>query len=194
MANLQVPTPSAAVRQVIGSASSGEFAYLNGPRWSPDGTRLAVINATGGLSILKADGSGERVISDKLDFFSPSWSPDGRRLAFYRGVDPAERFKDRPCTIRAWVIDADGTHERRLEPIGDGCDYAPVWSPDGTRLAYSLIPSGPASTGLSFRLSIVMVDGGGPVVTLPDTKFGTWQPLAVPLPPAPSFAPVSPAP
>ena len=34
---------------------------------------------------------------------------------------------------------ADGTNERRLEPLVEGCVLPPMWSPDGTRLAGLLI-------------------------------------------------------
>ena len=42
------------------------------------------------------------------------WSPDGQQVAFHRTVDPSEYVHDRPCTVRTWIIDADGTDERQL--------------------------------------------------------------------------------
>jgi Tol biopolymer transport system component len=76
-----------------GSGSGGQ------PQWSPDGTQLAVAAVPGGfvgdaegIYIVQADGSGERVLTERAG--NPTWSPDGRRLAFHRSIvqmpdDPA---------------------------------------------------------------------------------------------------------
>ncbi len=115
---------------------------------------------------------------------TPRWSPDGKRLAFHRMVDPSEYWKDRPCTMRVWVIDADGTDERRLDPLVDGCVLPPIWSPDGTRL----VEPADRSDEL-FHLGVVAADGDEPAGRLPSTSYGaSWQPVAAPLPPAPSFS------
>jgi len=159
-----------------------------GPQWSPDGTQLVSLNETGGIVIMQADGSGQRVVSTEGDgTSSPVWSPDGRQLAYYRGVDPADCFQDRTCTVRTWVIDADGTDERRLDPVGDGRDLPVSWSPDGTRLAVLVMGMPPADPSQQFHLSMIALDGSAPIVTLGDATSGSWQPVAAPLPPAPSF-------
>ena len=90
-----------------------------------------------GIYIVKADGSGQRLLAERAG--NPTWSPDGQQLAFHRTVDPSEYVHDRPCTVRTWIIDADGSDERQLDEIGDGCGAPPLWSPDGTRLASVLI-------------------------------------------------------
>ena len=80
---------------------------------------------------------------------------------------------------------SDGSDNRRLEPVGDGCDLPVSWSPDGTRLAVLLIDM--VDPSHAFHLSMITLDGSEPVVTLPDATSGTWQPVAAPLPPPPSF-------
>lgn len=82
--------------------------------------------------------------------------------------------------MRIWVINADGSGERQLDPLTDGCDSAPRWSPDGTRLLASLIVDN------AFHVGVVSVDGTEPPVILPDGG-ASWQPVVAPLPPAPSF-------
>jgi Tol biopolymer transport system component len=172
--------------------------YLTEPRWSPDGSELAVAKATDGLVqtgflVVRADGSGQRL--EVEDAGNPEWSPDGQRFAFHRTVDPSEYVHDRPCTVRTWIVDSDGSEERELAEVGDGCAAPPVWSPDGTRLASVLIvhmPDDPpmietadSSFSVPFHLGIVTVDGSRPPVVLPDA-YGSWQPVAAPLPRAAS--------
>ena len=64
-----------------------------GPRWAPDGRRLAFVGqgAEGaGLMVSEADGSGARFLAPIVDTNHPlpsaaesvAWSPDGRRIAF----------------------------------------------------------------------------------------------------------------
>jgi Tol biopolymer transport system component len=169
------------------------------PRWSPDGTELAMVASTTGffigederIYIVEADGSGEQLLTEQAG--NPQWSPDGQRLAFQRVVDPSERWNDRPCTVRTWIVDADGTNERELADIEDGCDYPAVWSPDGTRLAVNLLTPVPFDATTSWRLGVVSVDGTEPPILVGGDATGvSWQPVAAPLPPAPSFPSGSP--
>ncbi len=114
---------------------------LGDPGGLQTGTELAAVSGTRDIVVVKPDGSEPRVVAEEA--FNPAWSPDGRRLAFHRNVDPAEYFQGRPCTARAWVVDADGTNERQLDPLVEGCAPPPLWSPDGTRLAGLLIVATP---------------------------------------------------
>jgi len=173
--------------------TAGDLAHSGASiQWSPDGTELATVSQSGDVIVIKPDGSGSRVLARRG--YDPRWSPDGRRLAFHRAVEPAEYFEERPCTARIWVIDADGTNERRLEDLGDGCDAAPSWSPDGTRLSASLIASTSTQPNRGFHLGIITIDGSSPTVILRDGPAVSWQPVAAPLPAAPSFPSGSTAP
>lgn len=57
----------------------------------------------------------------------PSVSPDGRRLAFH---------SNRDGTNQVYVVDADGSHLRRLTDHPSG-SLTPKWSPDGKTLVYT---------------------------------------------------------
>lgn len=96
-------------------------------------------------------------------------------------MGPAEYLNGRPCTVRTWLVDADGSNERQLDELGDGCDFGPAWSPDGTRLFSSWIDTDPANPdAFPFHLSVVTVDGSKPPVHLPDTGGASWQPVTLP--------------
>jgi hypothetical protein len=58
----------------------------SGPRWSPDGRRLAYLHR-GNLWIMEANGSHKTRITSQAPRYAdarPSWSPNGRYLAFVR--------------------------------------------------------------------------------------------------------------
>ncbi len=168
------------------------------PRWSPDGTELAASAGTndncveydsGTLDVftVRADGSSQRALAaEAAKEYIPTWSPTGERLAFTRLVDPAEWKNDRPCTTSTWVVDADGSNERRLEGFGPD-PVPPLWSPDGTRIS----GAGPTQDSARLGLYFVTVDASSPLVIVEvnnDLGGGSWQPFAVPFPLAPAVA------
>jgi Tol biopolymer transport system component len=121
---------------------SGDERY---PTFSPDGTQIAfrhgddLVEPSGDeeVYVMNADGTNVRRLTANADFDSAAaWSPDGRWLAFERapadtltpGVEPQE--KD------IYVMRPDGTDVHRLTD-SPGLDEGPVWSPDGTKIAFS---------------------------------------------------------
>jgi Tol biopolymer transport system component len=172
--------PPAAGRRIGPELGTDLSAVLTPPRWSPDGSALVVASAwtfsgTPSIHVVAADGSGQPLSIE--DALNPAWSPDGGQIAFQRKVDPSEYFDDRPCTVRTWLVDADGSNERSLEELGDGCDVGPAWSPDGTRLASLWIDTDPSNPDPGpFYLSVVTVDGSEPPVHILDTGGASWQP------------------
>jgi len=102
--------------------------------WSPDGSRLVFMAyrfLRTRVSVVNADGSGERLIADEAD--EPSWSPDGRKLAYLAYV-PVDGYA--VPVLR--VARADGTD---ANVIVRGTRDLPIsglsWSPDSREIAYA---------------------------------------------------------
>jgi TolB protein len=83
---------------------------------------------------MRADGSHEHAITEDEDDNYPNISPNGRRIIFERVPEPGD-------DIEIYVMRADGTHARPLTD-NDHADFAPVFSPDGKKIAWDGGPLG----------------------------------------------------
>lgn len=126
---------------------AGPIAEVPGP-FSPDGSRLLLsravfsnsgkIDATAsGVFVRDLETSRERrLIADGGD---AAFSPDGRRVAFVTTRDRNGELNYGDSTNPAselYVMQADGTHQRRLTHTKDLNEANPSWLPTGKRLAY----------------------------------------------------------
>lgn len=117
------------------------------PAWSPAGTQIAFIRPEegpyedAGLYTMTADGGGAHKVLDLPGrVLSPSWSPDGSTIAFtYRAReardDPGPG--ELPYTYSGpniYAVSVTGGGPVRL--TDSGTDQDPVWSPDGTTIAF----------------------------------------------------------
>lgn len=59
-----------------------------------------------------------------------------------------------------WVVEADGSHRRRLTDSGQGIDYSPTWSPDGKRVAFRTTRGSPSRPDPS-NIFVINADGSG---------------------------------
>ncbi len=142
------------------------------PSWSPDGSSIAygVLDDRGSrVEVIRLDGTGApRVLPGGAPRFSPA---DGRLLLV--GVEegaPALVLVDPALGSRKILVTAGGT-------IGH-----PVWSPDGSRIAYFVTMAGSDELrvrslidGSDRRLAVAAPRADGPVAWSPD---GRW--IAVP--------------
>lgn len=105
------------------------------PAWSPDGTQIAFVRGNGSLHVVNTDGSGDRQLdSSSYAFYSgPEWSPDGTKIVFVK----SDREKShRICADgELHMVSPDGSDLVRLTD-DDAYDFAPAWSPDGSRIAF----------------------------------------------------------
>ncbi len=109
-------------RQIFLSPKGNSFAYLR-----PEGGSSTIGLYVGDLSIrFSARILPIRSLTQRGIYSEPSWSPDGRRLAIT--VQTA-------YDLDIYTIKLDGSNPTSLTRQGS-YDFWPVWSPDGTYLAF----------------------------------------------------------
>ncbi|GAA4572262.1 S9 family peptidase [Micromonospora coerulea] len=146
------------------------------PRWSPDGSRLAVCRA-GELWVLDAASGAGRPLHGATAA-EPTWSPDGTRLAYTRvelveSPDGSRVDALSGLYLRHRQVEVVGHDRRPLWTFRNG--YGPRWSPDGMRLGFLTTRFGP-------RPDLCWVDaaGSGPVTRVTDgagpVRGFAWSP------------------
>jgi TolB protein len=132
-------------RELMGNFPGMSFA----PRFSPDGTRVAMSLAQDGrTNLYEMDVRGRalhRLTNSPAIDTSPCYSNDGTQIVFN---------SDRGGTQQLYVMPSGGGGERRIS-YGDGRYATPVWSPRGDYIAFTKI------TGGSFGIGIMRPDGSG---------------------------------
>lgn len=135
------------------------------PVWSPDGDRIAFLRRTDDVDqvwvLPLAGGEAERLTDLPLGAGAPVWSPDGTRLAFSAPVDAGrsagatdDRAGSGPVVSESVLFKMDGAGflggvrqhlhvvevaSGRVQQVtrGDWMVEEPVWSPNGTELAFA---------------------------------------------------------
>ena len=136
---------------VVNPDGSGQRQLPGGgayPAWTSDGNYLGFVNT----SVSWMDALGGSVHQVPVDFgngdFNPTWSPDAQTVAVAQGGGS-----------RIEVINVDGSNWRFIGP-SCSCDYeTPAWSPDGTKIAYSLRTFGGSSD--TADIHVINADGTG---------------------------------
>lgn len=126
--------------------------------WSPDGRRILFVTQDSAgrwhLWLVNADGTKARIIARDIDIegigtgssYRSLWSPDSRKIAFSIGT--LEHGQVVVHDVRTGVKRALWTGRK-----GDTAPDAPVWSPNGQKLAFGVRDRG---------LFVVEGDGGNP--------------------------------
>ncbi len=130
------------------------------PSWSPDGGRIAYVSYPEiGLSEIYTmnltTGEVKALTSNDSVDGKPAWSPDGSKIAF---------VSNRSGKFEIYIMNAeDGSEQMPLPgtkivnnktyPVSEGVLGGPVWSPDGTKIAFS--------DSLYMYIGIVIVNADG---------------------------------
>ena len=120
-----------------GRAKLAQGASLSNVRWSHDGSKIAYEKESA-IWVVNADGTGERSLSPKLStLFAPVWSADDTRIYYGHCVTVANGTDCYPSASEYPSAFAD-------------------FSPDGTRVAWTMGDGGPSS-----GLAVMSLDGSG---------------------------------
>jgi len=164
---------------IANADGSGARRISNNPYYdaegtlSPDGKTIVFTSLRNGdldIYTMSVDGSHLKRLTTTLGYDGgPFFSPDGKQIV-YRAWHPqtAADSSDyrsliaqnlvRPVRMDIWVMDADGSHQRRVTDLG-GASFAPYFHPDGKRIMFASNYKNPRSR--NFDLYLVNADGSG---------------------------------
>jgi len=176
----------AVIAESLGQIPGGEEGA--GIAWSPDGTRLAVLadktingspwGAT--LYVMNADGSDRQRLADSVliehVLGSPNiaWSPDGTRVGYATVSGERDHLRIWSAALDGsaplLVFDAGTDEANGTGWDGTGLDGAPVWSPDGTKIAFRNDPIDDREVWL-----VANADGSGNAREIDEGRPRSWR-------------------
>lgn len=106
---------------------------MGGASWSPDGQRIAFVsNASGRLNlwVMAADGTGAKQLLTSNDRQStPTWTADGKEIVYEQDKGGDELYD-------IYAVGADGGTPRNLTKTDGVSETGPLFSGDGTEIAF----------------------------------------------------------
>ncbi len=153
---------------------------------SPDGNTIVFTSLRDGdldIYTIRVDGTHHTRLTNTLGYDGgPFFSPDGKQIV-YRAWHPRTATDSadyraliahnlvQPVRMDIWVMDADGSHQRRVTDLG-GASFAPFFHPDGKRIIFASNYKNPRSR--NFDLYLVNLDGSGLEQITTSTEFDAF--------------------
>ena len=115
----------------------------------------------------RVDGATAKNLSrTRFDDDWPAVSPNGRKIAFVRNG----------AVSAIWLMNADGSGQRKLVDVGEEDELMPAWSPDGRRLAFVTMTACEPYFCSDLALWLVRPDGTG-LHRIGTNVRQPWRPL-----------------
>jgi len=154
-----------------------------GGSFSPDGSQVVYEDDTvrpasgggwhvlaSGIYVVQAEGGTPQLLHESATetVSAPTFSPDGEQIAYFDG------YGDSGNSI--WVMNADGSGARELVDLKALWPVSLVWSPDGSRLAFSGWADVRSRHDVVAVVWVVGADGSGLTRVIPQGKRPSWSP------------------
>ena len=121
-----------------------KYSFL---KLSPDGTKILAVFASNSsdLAILDTNGNELRKLGLGFTEISPGifaggassraqWSPDSKKIVYTWLVESEQHPEAETSDL--YIINADGTGKTQITNTPSEAEHDPVWSPDGSKIAY----------------------------------------------------------
>ena len=146
--------------------TSNDSPYIDSYAWSTDGSKIAFTYAEDVLAdldlyIIDPDGNNLKKLTNEGEFMGDvgslfSWSPDGSRIAFYMDLGNQNN--------EIFVVDIVSNETTRMT-YHNGGDFQPVWSLDGSMIAFVSTRDTSEETGNSIYV-INAIGEGEPILII----------------------------
>jgi TolB protein len=127
--------------------------------WSPDGRLIAYIDNRSSLWLVRADGTGRRLLlpASQLRSVGLSWSPNGKDIAIVSPGPDADPRNVYCGNLAIYRVPVDGSTPALVSARRRGIGCGVAWSPGGGEIAYG------AGSGV---LGVIPSSGGPPRLLL----------------------------